>query len=66
MFITFTIDTHKKKNKMVRFNTKRFNPANGWQKAINAKKRSFWQKAVAWRRSLREGAYKLGGQPAMF
>ena len=65
MFITFTIDTHKKKNKMIRFNTKRFNPSNGWQKAINAKKRSLWQRTLAWRRSLREGAYKLGGQTAM-
>ena len=66
MFITFTIDTHKKKNKMIRFNTKRFNPANGWQKALHAKQRSLWQKAIAWKRSLRQGVYKLGGQIAMF
>ncbi len=66
MFITFTIDTHKKKNKMIRFNTKRFNPANGWQKAINAKKRGLWQRAVAWNRSIKQGVYRLGGQIAMF
>lgn len=66
MFITFTIDTHKKKNKMIRFNTKRFNPAGGWQKAINAKKRSLWQRIVSWKRSVSDGVYKLGGQIAMF
>lgn len=66
MFITFTIDTHKKKNKMIRFNTKRFNPANGWQKAINVRKRSLLQRIVSWKRSVSDGVYKLGGQIAMF
>lgn len=66
MFITFTIDTHQKKHPKVRFTTKRFNPSNGWQKALHAKKRSLWQKVTTWRRSLRQGVYKLGGQIAMF
>jgi|GEM_PF-1422988 len=66
MFITFTIDTHKKKNKMIRFNTKRFNPANGWQRAINIKKRGLWQKISSWKRAVGNGVYKLGGQTAMF
>lgn len=66
MFVTFTIDTHQKKHPKVRFTTRRFNPANGWQKATHAKKRGFWRRIMAWRRSLRGHAYKLGGQIAMF
>ncbi|MEK7085739.1 MAG: hypothetical protein AAB953_01865 [Patescibacteria group bacterium] len=66
MFLTFTIDTKQKKRSLVRFNTKRFNPAFGWRKAIHVKKRSLWQRIKSWRRSLRDGCYKLGGQIAMF
>lgn len=67
MFLTLTIDTHQKRQtKKIRFATKRFNPAAGWRKAIHVKKRGMWQKVQAWRRSLKQGQYKLGGQVAMF
>ena len=66
MFITLTIDTSQKKNHKVRMNNKKFNPARGWRKAINSKKRNFWQRVSAWRRSLKAHAYKLDGQIAMF
>ena len=66
MFLTLTIDTHQKKKPMLRLQTKRLNPINGWQRAVHIKKRGMWQRVKAWRRDLRgEGAYKLGGQVAM-
>ncbi|MBI2634307.1 hypothetical protein HYW82_01385 [Candidatus Peregrinibacteria bacterium] len=69
MFITLTIDTsQQKKANRFRFHKKNFNPATGWKKQINARKRSLWQRFKAWRRSLKEygGRYKFGGQIAMF
>ena len=66
MFITLTIDTHQKKKSMLRLNTTRLNPANGWQKTLNAKKRGLWQRVKAWKREIKDGVYKLNGQPAMF
>ncbi len=67
MFITLTIDTaQKKKSKQVRFSKTKFNPAKGWRKSINIKKRSMWQKFQSWRRTIKNGQYKLGGQVAMF
>lgn len=67
MFLTLTIDTHQKKKSMLRLQTKRINPANGWQRVLNVKKRGLWQRVKAWKRDLRgNGAYRLGGQVAMF
>lgn len=66
MFLTLTIDTHQKKNHKLRLHTKKFDAASGWRKKIHFKKRSLLQKFVAWRKSLKTGVYKMGGQIAMF
>ncbi|MEK7672763.1 MAG: hypothetical protein AAB373_02675 [Patescibacteria group bacterium] len=67
MFITLTIDTHQKKKSLLGFRTKKLNPADGWKKTLNIKRRSLWQRIKSWRRSINKGGYyKLGGQVAMF
>ena len=67
MFITLTIDTNqKKKAKKVRMQTRKFNPAQGWRKHIHIKKRNIWQRIKAFRKSLKDSAYRLDGQIAMF
>lgn len=50
----------------MRVKTRKFNPTQGWKKHIHIKKRNFWQRVNAWRRSLRTHAYKMDGQVAMF
>lgn len=66
MFITLTIDTSQKKNSFINLHRSKIDAKSGWRKAIHVKKRSFFQKFKAWRRSLKSGQYKLGGQIAMF
>ena len=66
MFLTLTIDTHQKKKPMLRLQTKRISPTNGWQRALNVKKRGLWQRMKTWNRDLRgHESYKLRGQVAM-
>ena len=66
MFITLTINTAKQKKSFISLQKSRLSPANSWRKAINAKKRGLWQRIRAWRRSLKDNCYRLGGQIAMF
>ncbi|MFH1533698.1 MAG: hypothetical protein ABID64_02095 [Nitrospirota bacterium] len=66
MFITLTVDTNIKKNSGIKLRKNKMNPAHGWRKAINVRKRSLWQRVRSWRRSLRGGKYKLDGQAVMF
>lgn len=66
MFITLTIDTSQKKKQKVRMNKSSVNPAFGWRKPVNGKKRGLWQRIKSWRKKIRDGVYKLDGQTAMF
>ena len=70
MFITLTVDTNIVKKSGIRLRHGKMNPAHGWRKAINVKKRSLWQriksKIRSWRGNLRGGKYKLEGQSVMF
>ena len=67
MFITLTINTTHKNKNSVKLRTNKINPANGWRKAINAKKRGLWQRVKASLRPFRgHGKYSLNGQAAMF
>ena len=66
MFITLTIDTHQKQKGKIRMNKSNINPAAGWRKAVNVKKRSMWQKMKRWNRTVKVGTYRLDGQVAMF
>lgn len=66
MFITFTIDTRQKKSKKIRMHKKKFNASSGWRKTVISKKRSFWQKIKAWKRSLGAKQYRLGEQTIIF
>lgn len=66
MFITLTVDTNIKRKKAISLRKSKINPAHGWRKAINVKKRSLWQRIKSWKRSIRGGKYKLEGQAVMF
>ncbi len=66
MFITLTIDTNIKNKQKVKLNKSKINPAFGWRKNINIKKRSLWQKIMQWRKKAKTTYYKMGGQIAMF
>ncbi|MBU1151216.1 hypothetical protein KJ632_00130 [Patescibacteria group bacterium] len=64
MFLTITIDTQKKQK--LKMNRSKICPKKGWRKAFNMKKRSFWQKIVTLRRSMKKHSYKLNDQTVMF
>lgn len=66
MFITLTIDTHKKKKSIVKMHTSNINPASGWRQKIYMQKRSMWQRLKTYKRSLKPHQYSLDGQVAMF
>ena len=66
MFITFTIDTSKKRKQKVRMHKKKFSAASGWRKTLHVKKRSMWQKIKAWKRTLGPKQYKFGEQTVIF
>lgn len=64
MFITLTIDTAQKKK--VKVNKSSINPAFGWRRAVNVKKRGLWRRIKSWRRKVQDGVYRLNDQTAMF
>ncbi|MBL4695041.1 hypothetical protein JKY72_06775 [Candidatus Gracilibacteria bacterium] len=67
MFLTLTIDTSQaKSHKSVRLHTRKFDATNGWRRKLQIKKRSLWQKAKDWKKSLKKLTYKIDGQVAMF
>jgi len=66
MFITLTIDTAVKKKSKLKVKKMKLNPAAGWRKGMNMKKRSFWKRLKDWKKALRGAQYKLGDQVAMF
>lgn len=64
MFITLTIDTSQKRK--LRLHKKKFNPASGWRKAMNVRKRTLSHRIANWKRGLRTKQYNLQDQAAMF
>lgn len=69
MFITLTIDTHRKKASAVMMKRRKINPSNGWRTTINRKRRNMWLRVRDWKKSLKRGQYrlaKIGSQVTMF
>lgn len=67
MFLTITIDTTQTKKPKLRTNKIQALATKGWRERFGGiKKKSLWQRVVAFRRKVGGGIYKLGDQIAMF
>lgn len=66
MFITLTINTKNNNRKVVRLGHRNHNPAKGWRRSLIIKKQSTIHKFSAWFKSLKQKAYLLDGQVAMY